>query len=223
MRRLMLTLSTVFMLCFLAGCSLPIGDGLLTISSEGVDFIKGENNEKDLAEDDEDGAIPAVTETEDSADDVDKEQDNEANDSQSGEMNDANGDAEANEDKQTSSSHNNCEKQDHSRVLQQIGNDFYIPDCAVITSQTFSENDVTIYLDLPDADWEEVADDYRAKLPRDGFSDSTNFESQQALIYFKQYGDDSDSSHITIQQADKGEVGEEDYQKNVHLQAIIRK
>src|SRR5699024_10526273 len=136
MRKLFVICFTVFLLSLVTGCSLPIGDGLLTISSEGVDFIKSENNEQELAEGDEDGAMPADTQTgaNDETDD-DAELDDVANDSQSAEMNDS--DRESNEQEGSNTNNSNCEKQDHSRVLQQIGNDFYIPDCAVITSQTF--------------------------------------------------------------------------------------
>lgn len=228
MRKLFVIFFTVFLLSLVVGCSLPFGDGLLTISSEGVDFIKHEENKENLAEGDDNAAMPAATETDtedtekqDEIDDSNMGLNDEENGSKTSEKNDTN--EEANENEETGSNNNNCEKQDHSRILQQIGNDFYIPECAVITSQSFSQKEVSVYLDLADAYWEDLADDYRDKLPQEGFSDSTDFENQKTLIYFKQDGEDSNSSYITIQQDDKGEEGEKDYEKKVYIHLVIKK
>lgn len=201
MKKLFFTLMLTFLIGILTACSIPIGDGVLIVSSDRIDFIKDDVNENpndeavdvnsgeggpsttpDVNEEefgDDDGAMPEGV----NAEDFDPASEN-----------------------SNSASANNCEKQDHSAILNDIGGDFYIPECAIVTKQDFSDRKTTAGLDLPDANWQEVAEEYKAFFSDKDINEQVDFNSKVAQLRFKYDEQYSMSSTIKVEQKEDGIV-----------------
>src|SRR5699024_10450937 len=154
-RKSLLTLFTIVVIGILAGCSIPIGDGLLTVSSDGIDFISSDDNDLEL---EDDSAVPVNTPSEDDDAEGDSEDDNAnevtGNDDEEMEEN--------NQGQQGDSNSGMCaDVQDHSALVNNIGEPFYFPECAVIKSQSLSAENTETDLEIANSNWQDIADEYR--------------------------------------------------------------
>src|SRR5690625_1177431 len=114
MRKIFIAYSFVFIF-LLAGCvSIPIGDSVLEISTDGVNFEEADGEEE---ADSDNEAIGDVLEEAGDEEVISNEEEQE-------------GDIEEN----TEASASQCEAHDNSRLTNDLTPSFYIPDCAVLTS-----------------------------------------------------------------------------------------
>lgn len=181
MRKLLLTLCTMVAIGILAGCSIPIGSGELSISSDGIDFNTGDED-SDLVDDDSDVLTNTPDENEDMAQDEDA-----ANDPNNMGMENEKGQMDGkNPGQQESSNSGMCnDPQDHSALLNNIGGPFYFPECAVITSQSLGSDNTEARLEISNSNWEEVAQEYREALSQYDVTEKSDFESEHIEFRFK--------------------------------------
>lgn len=180
MRKLFLTLFMIVVIGILAGCTIPIGDGELSISSDGIDFSSGDEVDS-LAEDDDDTLVntpddDGMTEDADEAnvmgmDDGDDPMDGNDPGQQAQQQQAASGSA--------------CnDPQNHSALTNNIGVPFHFPECAVITNQSLSPTQTEAYLILSNSDWEDIAAEYREALTQYDVTEESNFDNKQVQFNF---------------------------------------
>lgn len=185
MRSYILILITLLTITVLAACSIPIGEGEISISSDGITF--SENNASDSEEVENESAVPVTTAEENELNDTGDE------DAVVDEKNDE-------PTEQNESADEICDEQDHSALINNIGEDIYIPECAVIQSQSLSSDTTSAQLEIPNSNWEEIAKEYREALSKYGFKEDSDFNSDSIIFRFKPEEDIFSTSIINIQQ-----------------------
>lgn len=205
MRKLLLILFSMVVIGMLSGCSIPIGDGVLTISSDGIDFISGEGD-TEFAEDDSD--VLMNTPDEDMSQEEDEAEDQSDFDNEAAQM-DENNQAQQPETAASSGMCNN--PQDHSSLLNNIGEPFYFPECAVIKSSSLSTSVTDAELEIPNSNWQDVAAEYREELSSYDVTESSNFENESVSFSFKLDEEYWGTTNVNINQEEN----------NVRLKVII--
>lgn len=160
MKKFLLAVGFLLFATILAGCiTIPIGDDMLEISSDGIQFVpkdddgSNNNNNEEYNANGEDGLENDPDHNGDSVADNENSQgeaENSEGSDESGDNNDAN----------TATPGQECEKQDHSAIFDSIGMDLYIPECAVLQNINKSSDTVTATLELEGRDWAEVFDEF---------------------------------------------------------------
>lgn len=196
MRKSLLTLFTMVVIGVLAGCSIPIGDGELTISSDGIDFDFGDED-TELA--DNDMLVNTPDEDEDMFQEDDEAED--PNDMDIGMENEEDQMDGNNQGQQGASGSSMCnDPQDHSALVNNIGEPFFFPECAVITNQSLSPTETEAYLNLPNTDWQDVAAEYREALSQYDVKEDSNFDNKQIQFNFQLDEDLWGTSRVRVTQ-----------------------
>lgn len=178
MRKLLVTLFTMVVIGLLTGCTIPIGDGELTISSDGIDFDFGDED-TELSDEDNDTLVNTPDESEDEEpNDIDMDNEEEPMDE--------NDQGQQAEEQQGVAGNGMCnDPQDHSALVNNIGEPLHFPECAAITNQSLSPSQTEAYLNLPNTDWQDIAAEYREALTQYDVTEESDFDNKQVQFNFK--------------------------------------
>lgn len=188
MKRFFLSLTLVAVMILLAGCvSIPLGDDVLEISTDGVKLIKGDSDaagdEADKTEDvdnDEDG-IDEEDEV-DNEDEVDEEDegddDSDADDDKTSTSGKAQGEVEGGSDVTCPDDFNT----DYSRIIEEIDHEFYFPECAGVAKME-KGNTFQFRLLQAGGDYEDLFDEY-LDFAEEPFREDINLTNGTADLRF---------------------------------------
>ncbi|WP_058306302.1 hypothetical protein [Gracilibacillus massiliensis] len=194
MRKFLIGLCLFIMTGLLVGCvSIPLNDGVLKMSSEGIEFV---NNESDENNSESDETNNVNNESDEQAEQTEETDENtEGSDSVQSEENE-----EATSDAKPSA----CEEQDYSDVTDSIDAEIFIPNCAIINSVNKNSSYVSADFIVEPGDWEEILNEYKEFLGEKVQGENKNIQSQ--FVRLDAVLSDEGRSQITIQQ-DEENVG----------------
>lgn len=188
MKRFFLSLIFVATITLLAGCvSIPLGDDVLEISTDGVKLIKGNSDasgdEADEMEDTDDTDEEDEMDEEDGVEDeneVDEEEESDEDsdndeDSASGKVQ---GEAEGGSGVTCPDDFNT----DYSRIIDEIEHEFYFPECAGVAKMQ-KGNTFTFRLLQAGGDYEDLFDEY-LEFAEDPFKEDLNLTNGTADLRF---------------------------------------
>lgn len=191
MKKTLIGFSLFAMIILLAGCiSIPIGDNVLKISTDGIEFVDGEGNMDEAAGDEEEDA------EEEESDEAESDETDEAESDETDEA-----DETKDADSSAKSSKSGCQEEDHSSVTDVLVPGFYIPECAVLESVSKDSTSLTAGFSVPGADWKDIFNEYKEYFGDNLDSESENPQSGSGEMYAYIYpGDDSNYVRIRIDQ-----------------------
>ncbi|MBO1005307.1 hypothetical protein [Pseudogracilibacillus auburnensis] len=177
MKKLIHLLTILSMSIILVGCiSIPFGDDVLKISTDGVEFVNEEKNELEEEE---------VTEAQEEVGEPDGEIEETVNDA-------THETEEENTETDSDNTPQQCEEQDYSAIMNDLQEGFFIPDCALIESVTKNELELQAYL-TAEGDWQDIFTDYQtffgssideeSQSPASGTARLKAFQDKTANIY----------------------------------------
>lgn len=171
------------MIVMLSGCfSIPIGDGVLEISTDGIDFV-GKDEEKEMDQTESEEVDVFAEEEEDATTD---------------EITEETANQETNDDEKTT---NNCEEQDLSAITDSLMEGFFIPDCAALMSVSKTTNSLDADLSV-EGDWQAVYNGYKEYFSDKLISESQNPSEKSGDLQATLYDDEQAYTYIQVSQSE---------------------
>jgi len=177
MKKFLLGCCLLITVGLLAGCvSVPIGDSVLEISTDGVEFVPGDNSDTNQdnplnvesdVEDEPEGNMGDMEEPEEFADNENSEEPEESTN---------------NEEASTITSDRQCDEQDYSEVTNNIDVDFHIPECAILLKVTKGDNRIDASLNIEDEDWKTILEEYRDYFGDEIYSENVDLGGESAEL-----------------------------------------
>lgn len=122
--------------------------GFLDDNNENNDtHVMENNNNENMHEENEENNVDEMNESNEEEDNTVINESNEE-------------EADNNEDASTNSGMSNACEDESEKVLGKMNTDFFIPDCAIVTSMTSIDDGFKAKLTIEGADWEDILDEY---------------------------------------------------------------
>ena len=203
MKRFLYSIALIVTILLLASCSIPIGDDVLNISTDGVKFIKGDSDETKTADE-------AIDE-EDMEDEADEPEEADGNDEDETE-----GKQPTDQGQKTADSANITCPEDintnYDEIIKVLEDDFYFPECADVKSIRHGGDRFRFDLYQEGGNYEELFNEYLEFTGEQVTNRNVNYSWETADLRF--YLDpDTETGDISIgfTQRDEGVNMEFDY------------